>query len=85
MLAVLPAAALYPLRDAARSATEQATGSAVTGAAWTPHVTLCYSTEQQSAAPLIAALGLDPWRIGECTPRRCTPCHKRSAQQSRHV
>ena len=58
MLAVLPATALYPLRDAARSATEQATGSPVTGAAWTPHVTVCYNTEQHSAAPLIAALGL---------------------------
>jgi hypothetical protein len=58
MLAVSPAAAVYPLRDAARSATEQATGSPVTSASWTQHVTVCYSTEKQSAAPLISALGL---------------------------
>jgi hypothetical protein len=59
MLAVSPAAALYPLRDAARSATERATGSRVTDAPWTPHITVCYSTDQQNAAPLISALGLD--------------------------
>src|SRR5215467_5025004 len=58
MLAVSPAAARQPLRDAARAVTEQATGSPVTDESWTPHVTSCYSMEQQSAAPLITALGL---------------------------
>jgi 2'-5' RNA ligase len=58
MLAVSPAEALDPLRDAARSATEQAIGRPLTNGPWTPHITLCYSTEQQSAAPLISALGL---------------------------
>jgi hypothetical protein len=28
-----------------------------TGPAWMPHMTLCYSTSQQPAAPVIAALG----------------------------
>jgi hypothetical protein len=27
------------------------------GPSWVPHATLCYSTGQQSAAPIIAALG----------------------------
>ena len=60
MLGVSPAAALAPIRNAALAATRMATGHDV-GAAdpdiWIPHITVCYSTSHQPAAPLIADLG----------------------------
>ena len=58
MLAVAPAADLAPIRAAAMTATEAVTGS-TTGdeTPWTPHITLCYSTTEQPAQPVITALG----------------------------
>jgi 2'-5' RNA ligase len=59
MLAATPADALTPIREAALAATREVTGT--DGQAetrpWTPHVTICYSTSDQPAAPVIAALG----------------------------
>jgi 2'-5' RNA ligase len=61
VLAVSPADALIPIFDAARAATLEVTGNpgvtSTPGPSWVPHVTLCYSTSQQPAAPVIAALG----------------------------
>jgi len=60
-LELSPAAALSPVLDAAREATLKATG--MTGSvdhiesAWKPHMTVCYSTVEQPAAPVIAELG----------------------------
>lgn len=47
---------------------------------WTPHVTLCYSTEEQQAAPLIEALGnkLPPCEI---TVRNVTLVLQRGAER----
>ena len=58
-LAVAPKGALDPVLAAARAATSEVTGMAAgdPGPAWMPHMTLCYSTGQQPAAPVIAALG----------------------------
>jgi 2'-5' RNA ligase len=58
-LAVSPQDALNPVFEAAQAAISEITGSAAQspGSAWTPHMTLCYSTSQQPAAPVIAALG----------------------------
>lgn len=58
-LDVSPAAALSPIFEAAQAATREVTGTAADSPAssWTPHLTLCYSTSQQLAAPVIAALG----------------------------
>jgi 2'-5' RNA ligase len=58
-LAVSPQDALNPVFEAAQAATSEITRSAAQspGPAWTPHMTLCYSTSQQPAAPVIAALG----------------------------
>jgi len=59
MLAVAPAVSLAPIRVAAIAATRSVTGQATaeeTG--WRPHVTLCYSTADQPARPIIEALGL---------------------------
>jgi 2'-5' RNA ligase len=61
MLAVTPASALQPVRDAAAQATRLVTGSQETGTAppgWAPHITICYSTCDQPAQPLINSLGL---------------------------
>lgn len=56
-----PAEALAPMREAAQRATRAVTGHDGSGdrssPLWTPHVTLCYSTSEQPAAPIIAALG----------------------------
>ncbi|WP_204287589.1 2'-5' RNA ligase family protein [Microbispora amethystogenes] len=54
-----PAEALAPMLDAARSATRNATGrdGALGTDPWTPHVTIAYSSAEQPAAPVIAALG----------------------------
>jgi 2'-5' RNA ligase len=59
LVAVSPAAALAPLRSAAIAATS-ATGHDASGQdeEWRPHVTLCYSTRQQAARPIIDALGM---------------------------
>jgi len=60
MLAASPPEALAPLRQAALSATRQVTGTTVQPeeqAPWTPHVTVCYSTAEQPAEPIIATLG----------------------------
>jgi 2'-5' RNA ligase len=58
-LAVSPQDALNPVFEAAQAAISEITGSAAQspGPAWAPHMTLCYSTSQQPAAPVIAALG----------------------------
>lgn len=60
MLAVTPAKALAPLRNAAATATSLVTGGDQPDgdpAGWTPHVTICYSTTRQPVAPIVAALG----------------------------
>jgi 2'-5' RNA ligase len=59
MLAATPASALAPVRAAALAATREITGAGGQAAdlAWTPHMTVCYSTSRQPAAPVIAALG----------------------------
>jgi 2'-5' RNA ligase len=57
-LGVSPESALSHVFAAAQVATQEVIG--ITGSAassWTPHLTLCYSTSQQPAAPIIAALG----------------------------
>lgn len=69
MLAVTPAEALAPFRRAAVTATRavawtgQAASEAASGDAWAPHVTICYSTAEQPAQPIIDALGM---RLPEC-------------------
>lgn len=57
MLAASPAEALMPIRNAAIEATRQVT-AIDPGSAWTPHATICYSTADQAAQPLIGALGM---------------------------
>jgi len=61
MLAARPADALMPVLDAAKKATEEATGTPGSPGskldAWTPHITIAYSTAHQSAGPIIKALG----------------------------
>jgi 2'-5' RNA ligase len=58
MLAVTPADALAPLREAAISSTEAIRRAPISRAVpWTPHITLCYSTSEQPAGPIIEALG----------------------------
>jgi 2'-5' RNA ligase len=58
-----PAEALMPLREAAQRATRAVTGydgdDDRSAPLWTPHVTLCYSTSEQPAGPIITALGKD--------------------------
>ena len=58
-LGVAPAGALSPVFEAAQAATREVTGVAAQSPAssWLPHMTLCYSTSRQPAAPVIAALG----------------------------
>jgi 2'-5' RNA ligase len=56
-----PAEALSPVREAAQRATQEVTGHSGaddrSSPQWAPHVTLCYSTSDQPAQPIIAALG----------------------------
>jgi 2'-5' RNA ligase len=54
-----PAAALDPVFAAAQAATRAVTGAAaeILTPPWRPHLTLCYSTSEQPAPPVIAALG----------------------------
>jgi 2'-5' RNA ligase len=60
MLAAQPAEALVPVLEAVQEATQDVTGSpgrAASKLPWTPHITIAYSTAQQPAEPIIAALG----------------------------
>lgn len=62
MVAVTPHHVLRPILDAAQWATHRVTGrdGVVNGGStdgWTPHITLCYSTADQPAEPIIATLG----------------------------
>ena len=59
MLGVSPTKALLPIRNAALTATRLVTGPDESDdlERWVPHITVCYSTAHQPAAPLIAALG----------------------------
>ena len=61
VLTAHPAEALSPVREAAQRATQAVTGRSGTddrsSPEWTPHVTLCYSTSDQPAQPIITALG----------------------------
>jgi 2'-5' RNA ligase len=61
MLAVEPADKLHPIRAAARHATAVAIGQEAPpeepASAWTPHMTVSYSTADQPAEPVIDALG----------------------------
>jgi 2'-5' RNA ligase len=57
-LIVSPASALAPVLAAARTATRAVLGAdAGDDEGWAPHLTLCYSTADQPAAPVIAELG----------------------------
>jgi 2'-5' RNA ligase len=59
-LSVSPASALAPVLAAARAATREVLGAdTVDGERdeWAPHLTLCYSTMEQDAGPVIAELG----------------------------
>jgi 2'-5' RNA ligase len=53
--------AMAPIFEAAQAATREVTGNSgvtsIPGPSWMPHVTLCYSISQQTAAPIITALG----------------------------
>jgi 2'-5' RNA ligase len=61
VLPMSPASALAPIFEAAQAASLEITGTpgvtSTPGPSWVPHMTLCYSTSQQSAAPIISALG----------------------------
>jgi 2'-5' RNA ligase len=60
MLAARPAEALLPVLEAARESTRRVTGShgrAGSKLAWTPHITIAYSTAHQAADPIIGTLG----------------------------
>jgi 2'-5' RNA ligase len=62
VVTITPAEALLPIHDAARTATAQAYANGPQddqGPNWMPHVTICYSTASQPAAPIIDALGLE--------------------------
>jgi 2'-5' RNA ligase len=58
-LGVSPRLALAPVLEAARAATREVLGADHAGneEEWVPHLTLCYSTAEQPAAPVIAELG----------------------------
>jgi 2'-5' RNA ligase len=60
-LRISPASALTPVLAAAQAATRAVTGTSGStedlGSDWTPHLTICYSTGEQPAAPVIAELG----------------------------
>jgi hypothetical protein len=53
------ASALNPVFEAAQAATRAVTGAAaeIPALSWRPHLTLCYSTSEQPAPPVIDALG----------------------------
>jgi 2'-5' RNA ligase len=60
-LRMSPASALAPVLAAAQAATRAVTGASGStedlASDWTPHLTICYSTDEQPAAPVIAELG----------------------------
>jgi 2'-5' RNA ligase len=60
-LGISPASALSPVLAAAQAATRVVTGTSGStedlASAWIPHLTVCYSTGEQPAAPVIAELG----------------------------
>jgi len=56
-LGVSPAGVLAPVLAAARAARPEALGADGREENWAPHLTLCYSTGEQPAAPVIAELG----------------------------
>jgi 2'-5' RNA ligase len=57
-LGVSPRLALAPVLEAARAATREVLGADPGNEEeWVPHLTLCYSTAEQPAAPVIAELG----------------------------
>lgn len=56
-LGVSPAGALAPVLAAVRTATSDALVADASGENWAPHMTLCYSTGEQAAGPVIAELG----------------------------
>lgn len=59
IFAVTPGAALAALRSAAIAATRAAGCDAIGhDEEWRPHVTLCYSTSDQPARPIVDALGM---------------------------
>jgi hypothetical protein len=60
MLAVEPAGELREIRRAIDAATSSVIGTTADGEAssrWIPHVTVGYSTSEQSAGPIVEALG----------------------------
>jgi 2'-5' RNA ligase len=60
VLSVSPGSALAPVLSAARTATREVLGANASDGEedeWMPHLTLCYSTAEQPAAPVIAELG----------------------------
>lgn len=59
MLAVTPATALTPIREAALTATREVTGAEghPDSRPWRPHITVCRSASRQPAEPIISALG----------------------------
>jgi 2'-5' RNA ligase len=59
VLSVAPGSALAPVIKAARTATREVLGADAGDGEedWAPHLTLCYSTVEQAAAPVIAELG----------------------------
>ena len=59
-LSVSPRSALSPILSAARTATREVLGTDDRDGeqdGWAPHLTLCYSTTEQPAAPVITQLG----------------------------
>jgi 2'-5' RNA ligase len=56
-LAVTPTESLAPIRAAAVAATEELGMTPAGRPDWMPHITLCYSTADQAARPIIDALG----------------------------
>jgi 2'-5' RNA ligase len=60
-LGISPASALSPVLAAAQAATREVIGTSGNtedlASGWAPHMTVCYSTGEQAAAPVIAELG----------------------------
>jgi 2'-5' RNA ligase len=61
VLGVAPGDALDPVRAAVRQAADGAAelDDEETGPSWVPHVTVAYSTSEQPAGPIVAALGTE--------------------------
>ncbi len=58
MLAVEPKGSLVPIRQQIQMACRTVLGSSFADEPqWTPHITLCYSTDSQPAKPIISKLG----------------------------